>query len=304
MLFNEVYGVYYDVLSEILDQAVTQTLTKESMDAIIREKGFKESILTIPQNLKNQTWPLLKSDLTTPLENKPAMPLTTLQKRWMKALFQDPRIQLFNPPMEGVEDVEPLYPASAFVYFDQYNDGDPFEDPQYIKHFQIILTALREKRWLQLQFTGRNGIPHYWRCVPYNLEYSSKDDKFRVITADKRSALSINLVRITSCKLLEPCAPEEYRPKAMRKHALVLELIDERNALERVMIHFSHYAKKVERIDDSHYMLTLHYERDDEAELIIRVLSFGSNLKVISPDSFKRKIQERIEKQIMLRAQL
>ena len=206
--------------------------------------------------------------------------------------------------MEGLEDVEPLYSANTFVYFDQYNDGDPFEDPRYIKHFQIILTALREKRWLELQFIGRNGIPHCWRCIPFNLEYSSKDDKFRVITADKRSALSINLGRITDCKLLEFYSPEEYQPKAMRKHTLVLELVDERNALERVMIHFSHYAKKVERVDDSHYKLILHYERDDEAELIIRVLSFGPNLRVISPDSFKGKIQERIKKQIKLRAQL
>ena len=27
---------------------------------------------------------------------------------------------------------------------DQYNDGDPFDDPAYIAHFQLILQALRE----------------------------------------------------------------------------------------------------------------------------------------------------------------
>ena len=57
----------------------------------------------------NQTWPLIKEDYTTPLKHKPSMPLTTLQKRWLKALLSDPRIQLFDPPMEGLEDVEPLY---------------------------------------------------------------------------------------------------------------------------------------------------------------------------------------------------
>lgn len=55
-----------------------------------------------------QVWPLIRADYSTPLENPPTMPLTTLQKRWLKAILSDPRIQLFDPPMEGLEDVEPL----------------------------------------------------------------------------------------------------------------------------------------------------------------------------------------------------
>ena len=69
------------------------------------------------------------------------------------------------------------------------------------------------------------------------------------------------------------------------------------------MIHFSHYEKEVVRLDDHHYLLKLHYEKDDETELLIRVLSFGLNLKVIAPDSFREKLKDRIEKQIKLRTQ-
>lgn len=303
MLFSEVYGTYFDVLSEILEKAVDGELTRDTMYAIIQEKGFEESILTIPQNLNDQVWPLLNPDLTTPLEHKPTQPITTLQKRWMKALLNDSRIKLFAPPIEGLEDVEPLYPADTFVYFDRYGDGDPFEDPQYIQRFQTILTALRERKWLRLHFLGRNNVPHSWRCIPYKLEYSPKDDKFRLITSNNRAPLIINLARITDCALLEPVTNEEYRPKAMRKRKLVLELTDERNALERCMLHFSHLEKETERIDDRHYRLTLHYEKDDETELLIRVLSFGHVLKVISPDQFKEKLKNRITKQMQLRTQ-
>ena len=38
-------------------------------------------------------------------------------------------------------------------------------------------------------------------------------------------------------------------------------------------------------------------------ELLIRVLSFGHVLKVISPDQFKEKLKNRIEKQMKLRTQ-
>lgn len=303
MLFSEVYGTYYHVLAKILEKAVEGGLTQEILCDIVRSNGFEESILAIPQALEDQTWPLVTKALTTPLAHRPTMPLTVLQKRWLKALLCDPRIQLFDPPMEGLEDVEPLYPPNTFVYFDRYNDGDPFEDPGYIKRFRCILSAIRHRRWLRIRFTGRNDRPHYWRCVPYKLEYSAKDDKFRLISANKREPLSINLARITDCFMLEPCEEEDYRPKPMKKRVLVLELTDERNALERAMLHFSHLDKETERIDGNRYKITLYYEREDETELLIRVLSFGPVLKVVFPDDFVKKLRGRLEKQKKLRTQ-
>ena len=105
MLFSEVYGTYYNVLAAVLEKAVEGNLTRQGMLDIVREKGFEESILTIPDALESQTWPLITADYSTPLENVPTMPLTTLQKRWLKALLNDPRIRLFDPPIEGLEDV-------------------------------------------------------------------------------------------------------------------------------------------------------------------------------------------------------
>jgi len=304
MLFSEVYGTYYNVLAKLLEKAVEGALTRETMNDIIREKGFDESILTIPEALESQTWPLIQDDFTTPLDHSPTMPLTTLQKRWLKSLLNDPRLKLFDPPTDGLEDIAPLYPPGTFVYFDRYNDGDPYDDPDYIKRFRCILSAIRHKRWLRIQFTDHNGKSHYWRCIPYKLEYSSKDDKFRLISANKRRALSINLARITQCILLEPYTDEEYHPQSMKKRVLVLELTDERNALERVMLHFSHLDKETQRIDDAHYKITLHYEQEDETELLIRVLSFGPVLRVISPDDFIKKLCDRLEKQKRMRTQM
>ena len=303
MLFSEVYGTYYNVLAKLLERSVDGNLTRESMDTIIREKGFEESILTIPEALESQTWPLIKEDFTTPLEHKPTMPLTALQKQWLKALLSDPRIQLFDPPMEGLVDVEPLYPPDTFVYYDRYNDGDPFDDPGYIKRFRCILSAIRHKRWLRVQFTSHHGKTHYWKCIPYKLEYSSKDDKFRLISANKRDTLSINLARITNCFMLEPYTAEEYQPRTMKQRILVLGLKDERNALERAMLHFSHLNKETERIGEDLYKITLFYEREDETELLIRVLSFGPVLKVVFPDDFKEKLVQRLKKQKEMRIQ-
>ena len=69
------------------------------------------------------------------------------------------------------------------------------------------------------------------------------------------------------------------------------------------MLHFSHLDKETERIDEDHYKITLYYEREDETELLIRVLSFGPVLKAIFPDDFVKKLCERLEKQKRMRIQ-
>ena len=96
---------------------------------------------------------------------------------------------------------------------------------------------------------------------------------------------------------------EEYCPKPMKKRILVLELTDERNALERAMLHFSHLEKQTERMEDGRYRLTLFYQQEDETELLIRVLSFGPMLKAVFPEDFVKKLQERLEKQKRTRTQ-
>ena len=298
MIFSEIYGTYYRVLEELLGLAVEGGLTRAELEAVIRSRGFGESILTIPEKLADGSWPLLTPELKTPLKHRPERPLTTLEKRWLKAILLDPRMKLFDPPMDGLEDTEPLYPKGAIVYFDRYTDGDPFGDPGYIANFRTILQALREKRRLHLQFEDRHGVPHHWDCVPLRLEYSGKDDKFRLITGNNRTALSVNVARITGCGLLEVCRWQQ--PRAMRRETLVLELYDQRNALERAMLHFSHLEKETERVGEDRYRLTLRYEREDETELLIRVLSFGPALKVISPSKFRNRLKDRLIRQMQL----
>lgn len=176
-MFHEIHGGYYRAVEKILSCAVDGSLTKESMLNIVRQCAFEESVLTIPRALETQKWPLLTRELLTPLKQKPSMSLTTMQKRWMKTILQDPRIRLFGVTDEGLEDADPLYPADAIVWYDRYSDGDPYGDEGYIERFTVVLKALREKRKIRICFEGRKGFPHAWVCVLHRLEYSAKDDK-------------------------------------------------------------------------------------------------------------------------------
>ena len=72
------------------------------------------------------------------------------------------------------------------------------------------------------------------------------------------------------------------------------ELVDKRNALERVLLHFAHFEKEAVKIDEGKYLVKITYDKDDETELVIRILSFGPMIKVLSPQSFVDLIKQRL----------
>jgi predicted DNA-binding transcriptional regulator YafY len=233
------------------------------------------------------------------LRNAPTKPFTLTEKRWLKAILQDPRIRLFDLPVQELEDVEPLFTQDMFCWFDRYEDGDPYEDPGYIQNFRHLTQAILQKQNVKLLYNGANGVQTYF-CFPYRLEYSEKDDKFRLLAIQKERPLILNLSKIVSCELLEPMSEHPKIPEP-QKVKLVLELINQRNALERAMLHFSHLEKETVQMDKRKYRITLWYEPRDERELLIRVLSFGPRLKVVEPASLVEQIKSRIEKQQNLR---
>ncbi|MDR3295927.1 MAG: WYL domain-containing protein [Clostridiales Family XIII bacterium] len=303
MLFHEVYSVYFNAVAAILGEAVSGEITAKRITEIVNETAFSESVLMLPPSLKGEEWMLLGRNLQTLLRKPPQMPLTILQKRWLKALLGDPRIALFAPDTAGLEDVDPLFSAEDFIYFDRYADGDPFSDKVYMKNFRIILTALKERRKLKIRQKNRHGKKISGTFTPCKLEYSGKDDKFRLITVGGGHSYMVNVGRITKCELLDEHNENAmaFIPPAPRTDMLTFELTDDRNALERAMLHFSDCRKETRRLENGKYLVTLWYNSPDVTEIVIRILSFGPMVRVASPDSFIALIKERMDKQEKLR---
>ncbi|MBP3900235.1 MAG: WYL domain-containing protein [Blautia sp.] len=295
MLFNEVYGSYYRTVADILTGAVQGNLTGKELNALVMKHAFGESMLTIPDKLKTEKWKLLHKDFSTPLEEEPDMPLTIPEKRWMKAMLADPRIRLFDPDMTGLEDIEPLFTPDMIVYYDRYSDGDDYQDPAYIEHFRTILQALREKRNLYITFESRHHDLLKASVTPYYLEYSEKDDRFRLVAEGYKRRLAINLSRIIACEFAFSDEPQQLSDAVL--NTVTFEIEDTRNTLERVLLHFSHLEKETRRLDENKYLVTLKYDRQDETEMVIRILSFGATIRVVEPQRFIELLRERIQRQ-------
>lgn len=347
MLFHEIYGCYYRAVAKMLNLAAAGRLTEKKMYEIVAETAFEESSLIMIPALKKQEWQLLDENLQTPIKHTPDMPLTILEKRWLKTILLDKRVCLFcdfgageneqnaitagapsaladtdrlhllgladTEPLQSsaltdtdrlhlsvLADVEPLFLPEDIVYFDRYADGDDYDDPAYTANFRLIRQAIAERRKLKVSFLNSREQKRCEILEPVQLEYSDKEDKFRVLCADRQSIKTVNLGRIVQCELLKDTFPENIRLKEREKKVLKFTLTDERNALERAMMKFSHYKKEVERRDAENYLVTLEYDVDDETDVLIQILSFGSYIEVTAPDRMRKELRKRMERQIAL----
>ena len=85
-------------------------------------------------------------------------------------------------------------------------------------------------------------------------------------------------------------------PDEPEYETITLKVSEERNTLERSLMHFAHFEKRAEKVDD-HYLLHIKFNRDDEPEIVIRVLSFGPTVEVLGSENFKQLIINKLKSQ-------
>ena len=160
------------------------------------------------------------------------------------------------------------------------------------------MDAIRSRYPLRIDTTNRRGSRVSMVLLPEYLEYSEKDDKFRLVGTGRRRVETVNLARIVCCApFSEPFDPPAAKAEPPKKRTVEFELYDQRNALERVLMHFAHFEKQAVKADGGKYRVTVSYDRDDETEIVIRLLSFGPMIRVTAPEHCVELIRARLLRQ-------
>lgn len=354
-LFDELYSCYFSTVYHVLREATNKELTDAELRKLVSRisdcYGFQTTTSFIVGGAidagKNEeaaedkdAWPFFdrlekeKRYINGTVEkvvyvnkgrlnNLSDIPLSRVEKMWLKSIFSDPRIQLFvedNAILSDLNDVDPLFDWDDYVLFDKYTDGDPYQDEHYIEMFRRVLKAVRNHSRLEIKIRKVNNKLGYnqdnscerataprIRTIYVDadyLEYSERDDKFRLVGNHPRFGRTIvNVASILSCDEIE----KDYtlNTEIRRKHTkddfqkkAIFELKDDRNALERFLMNFSHYEKEAEYIqDEERYRITVCYDEADEKDVVIRVLSFGPYVKAVEPDCFVGIVLDRLQRQ-------
>lgn len=316
-LFSELYSCYYRVVNKILRAAYRNPFSKGELSEIIEKNGFTESAFYILPKLLSGEWNLLKKagdKYEAKLDGVNRLPVTALEKSWLKALLGDKRLILFlrEEEIQFLKDklkaVKPLFDVKDFYCYDKYSDGDDYENTEYILNFHQVMEAIKNKTPITISFESSKGQRITGSYLPLRLEYSNKDDKFRVYAVRIRYGKivanpTINISRISKIT----ASNEKFNGDIVLNNIfeydkcsepVVIEISKERNAVERCMLHFASFEKRTEYDETTEsYISYIYYNKQDETELLIRILSFGPVIKVLGPVSFLEQIKERIKRQ-------
>ena len=224
-------------------------------------------------------------------------------------MLQDRRIRLFLTDAEitdwetRLQQVEPLFLPGDFYVFDVSAGGDPYEDDGYIRRFRLALDAIKRKRPLLAVYESGKGKISRLELLPQRMQYSQKDDKFRLIGESihpRNHQLLLNMGRMLSLERLNSSAGRPEKQVCREKRSVRLAIYGERNALERCMLQFAAYDKQTIYEDEkSCHICEIFYDILEETELLIRILSFGPVVEVLGPERMLRQVRQRVQMQIM-----
>ena len=163
---------------------------------------------------------------------------------------------------------------------------------------------------MDIDYNAPSGkhVHHYY--VPARLEYSVKNDKFRLLAFKHTGGQAMRLELLNIARIQNVRTTEKTLASAVDLNALIqnsyykeplrLRIVNERNALERAMLHFANYEKNTVKIDENTYECLIYYNQNMETELLIEVLSFGPMLTVLGNEKFLDLLKARLERQTQI----
>ncbi len=313
-LFSEIYSCYYQVLRHLL--CSRNPLTMQDIRSQICGEGFEESMLSIIPKIENGIWNLFEKNgelYFSKLSPSFITPLSNLEKSYLKALLSDPRIGLFLNQKQTdtlqymLASVSPLWKPEQFCYYDRFTDGDPYQDETYRHCFRALLQAQKNQQYVDIDYTSPNGNRLHHLYVPARLEYSVKNDKFRLLALKpaKNGNMKLEILNLSRIQCVRPTEKtlsshvdlNTLIRKSYYKEPVKLHIVNKRNALERAMLHFANYEKNTSKIDENTYECLIYYNQSMETELLIEVLSFGPMLTVIGNEKFLHSLKKRLRRQ-------
>ena len=340
-LFNEVFSVYYYVIADVFlsmcreEQGFTEQSFKEIERKAFRKYADRLGTYTtalIREDLKN----VLLTDNFVRLDEKKRyiprfwlsgeedadfyrdiLPLSKFEIRWLKTVLSDPKALYFlsGEEWKAVTKVlneltlaETPLPFERVVFFDEsyFPEHHARQEKQAV---YTALRALREKKSLKIRYLTRNKEMLEGTFQPISILYSKRINYFQVLlfSAEDDGFYAMNagdIEEISLWKSYDQILAEQkylaYRESRMR--TVKVEFDDRMNMVDRILTEFSPWKKECTLDRESGiYTLTIHYQQEEEKELVIRLMGYGVSIYFPDEDDPIRKdILNRLQRQTEL----
>ena len=128
----------------------------------------------------------------------------------------------------------------------------------------------------------------------------------RIIAINKENKVQcfvlerINAVSLLNDKYNEEMVESIYKQyRENNEKEIVIEFNEEKNTADRILTEFSCYKKRCVKYLEKNYHMTLYYDKDDSQELVIRLLGYGTSIKILSDTgNVLNNVISRLERQL------
>lgn len=302
-LFHESYGVYYKVVSLIINLILENKLDRVSFTNVLSNAAFHETAYLIEKKFVDKSFGgvLYQEGYgklpKTEIQNKIGLPLSKMELSWLKTISLDPRVKLFDIVFPDLNNVAPLYNIDDVVYCGRFSIGDDYSSKQYIKNFKTVFSSVKTKNYIMLYYNSLNRGYCEEKVRPLYIQYSSREDRFRLIAKKGNVLCTYNIARIEKCISLPDRFELEDEEQEYERSYVEILVKNRRDTLERLLLFFSHLEKKTNKIDDVHFRVTLYFSKRDYKEITINLLSFFPMVDIIGPDYIKDLFYDKLKKQ-------
>lgn len=214
--------------------------------------------------------------------------------QWLLHVLQSPFVSLFLDEPERRMLTDALCKAGVpdlMRHIQTFGFAEP-ELPDTVT-FRMILSAIREHRYLQITNHARNGnIYRNQTVIPLKLEYSAVTGKWFLSFSPEDGSRPIKafLSSLSDISAGEVIA-EEKRPdlrelmQEKKAEPLILHVYPEMNTPARAIAFFSQYDTTVVREDDGGLRMQIQYYVFDKETLLRQIIGFGPYVQVLAPES-------------------
>lgn len=329
LVFNEIFSFYYELIGNCVlscsklwkDRKGSLSELYDVLDTLLADSSEKKKEIEMDSVMEDcvQQFRRTKGELTPKylfpkkanyLQN--LLPLTISEKRWLASVLKDTKAKLFLEQGEidellGLLGESPLFSAEKLVYYDQFDDVTPvYKEESYREYFRNILEAALLHQKISIVYHTAKDTDLTGVYAPVRLEYSKREDRFRVYAvSDGGGVFSLNLERLESVEVQQEAfsmaeASELLQKEfAESKRTVELQFKKLKNVPDRILSEFAPW-EKICTLDRKTgiYTLSVTYDKSDEYEIIIRILSYGPYVIVTEgSESMKRELFYRLEKQ-------
>lgn len=228
------------------------------------------------------------------------VPLSAFELRWLKTVMEDckEKLCLFMSKEEigaltqliqkSASEIQ-MFPVAKVNFFDRFHFPEEYARRE-ADVMRVLLESIYREKIVKITYHAMKGNIIRGKFRPIVLEFSKRNSRFQGFFQKCSSGkiYTMNISRIRN--VVETDISFDYESANLAllqwrhdsRTYVEVEFYNNRNMVDRILTEFSPWEKKCTYdADTGLYRLTIFYYKEDETDIVIRLLGYGAKLRLV-----------------------